>query len=106
VGPKVGMGVFAVFLACYLVVVGPWIRVLAPDWSEVCFFGSMRCHRHVGACVAARRHVACYGSYRVHMISSAYLSHPALMYANDISVSIISTSPLQWCRPFWHLRFL
>jgi hypothetical protein len=34
----VGMGVFALFLARYLVVVGPWIRVLAPDWSRVCFF--------------------------------------------------------------------
>jgi hypothetical protein len=54
----VDMRVFALFLARYLVVVGPWIRVLAPDWSRVCFFGSMRCHGHVGACVAARRHVA------------------------------------------------
>jgi hypothetical protein len=44
VGPKVGMRVLAVFLASYLVVVGPWIRVLAPDWSRVCFFGSMMCH--------------------------------------------------------------
>jgi hypothetical protein len=52
------MGVFLVFLACYLVVVGPWIHVLAPDWLRVCLFGSMRCHGHVGACVAAHRHVA------------------------------------------------
>jgi hypothetical protein len=25
------------------------------------------------------------------------------MYANDISVSIASTSPSQWCKPIWHL---
>jgi hypothetical protein len=73
--PKVGMGVFAVFLSCYLVVVGPWIRMLAPDWSRVCFFGLMRCHGHVGACVAARHHVAWCGSHRAHMMSNAYLSH-------------------------------
>jgi hypothetical protein len=75
VGPKAGMGVFAVFLSSYLVVVGPWIRVFAPDWSRVCFFGLMRCHGHVGACVAARRHVAWCGSHRAHMMSSEYLSH-------------------------------
>jgi hypothetical protein len=76
VGPKVGTGVFALFLACYLVVVGPWICVLASDWSRVCLFGSVRCHGHVGACVAARRHVAWFGSHQVHMMSCAYLSHP------------------------------
>jgi hypothetical protein len=58
VGPKVGMRVLTVFLASYLVVVGPWIRVLAPDWSRVCFFGSMMCHVHVDSCVAAPHHVA------------------------------------------------
>jgi hypothetical protein len=31
VGPKVRMGVFALFLSRYLVVVGSWIRVLAPN---------------------------------------------------------------------------
>jgi hypothetical protein len=52
------MGVFALFLARYLMVVGPWIRVLAPDWSRAYFFESVRCHGHVGACVAACRHMA------------------------------------------------
>jgi hypothetical protein len=65
--------VLAVFLTRYLVVVGPWIRVLAPDWSRVCFFGSMMCHGHVDSCVATRRHVAWCGSHRFHMISCAYL---------------------------------
>jgi hypothetical protein len=55
VGPKVGMGVSTLFLSRYLMVVGPSILVLAPDWSRVCFFGLVRCHGHVGACVA---HVA------------------------------------------------
>jgi hypothetical protein len=76
VGPKVDMGLFAVFLARYIMVVVSWIRVLTPNWSRVCLFGSMRCHEHVGACVAARRHVAWCGSHRAHMMSSAYLSHP------------------------------
>jgi hypothetical protein len=76
VGPKVGMGVFALFLSSYLMVVGPWIRVLALDWSRVCFFGLVRCHGHVGACIAARRHVAWCGSHQVHMTSCAHLSHP------------------------------
>jgi hypothetical protein len=70
------MGVFTVFLTSYLMVVGPWIRVLAPDWSRVCFFWLMRCHDHVGSCVAARRHVAWCGSHRAHAMSCAYLSHP------------------------------
>jgi hypothetical protein len=76
VGPKVGMGVFAVFLTRYLVFVEPWIHVLSPDWSRVCFFGSMRCHGHVDACVAAHHHVAWCGSHWAHMMSSSYLSHP------------------------------
>jgi hypothetical protein len=76
VGPKVGMGVFTVFLASYLMVVGSWIFVLAFDWSRVCFFGSMRCHGHVDSCVAARRRVSCCRSHRAHMISCAYLFHP------------------------------
>jgi hypothetical protein len=76
VGPTVGMGVDAVFLASYLVVVGPWICVLAPDWSRVCLFGLMMCHGHMGSCVAACRHVAWCGSHRAHMISCAYLFHP------------------------------
>jgi hypothetical protein len=63
VGPKVGMGVFALFRSRYLMGVGPWIRMLAPDWSRVCFFGSVRCHGHVGACVAAHLHVAWCGSH-------------------------------------------
>jgi hypothetical protein len=75
VGPKVGMGVFTVSLASYLVAVGPWIHVLAPDWSRVCFFVSMPYHGHMGACVVARRHVAWCGSHRSHTISCAYLSH-------------------------------
>jgi hypothetical protein len=54
----VGMGVLEVFLASYLVVVGPWIHVLAPDWSRVCFFGLIMCDGHMDSCVAARRHVA------------------------------------------------
>jgi hypothetical protein len=76
VGLTVGMGVLAVFLASYLVVVGPRIRVLTPDWLRVCFFGSMMCHVHMDSCVAACRHVAWCGSYRAHMISCAYLFHP------------------------------
>jgi hypothetical protein len=51
------MGVFVLFLASYLMDVGPCIRVLAPDWSRLCF-GLVRCHGHVGSYVAARRHVA------------------------------------------------
>jgi hypothetical protein len=47
VGPKVGMGVFVVFLSCFRGEVGPWIRVLALDWSNVCFLGSIRCHGHM-----------------------------------------------------------
>jgi hypothetical protein len=74
-GSKVGMGVFTVSLASYLVAVGPWIHVLAPDWSRVCFFVSMTYHGHMGACVVARRHVAWCGSHRSHTISCAYLSH-------------------------------
>jgi hypothetical protein len=69
-------GVFAVFLARFREEVGPWIHVLAPDWSNVCFLGSMRCHGHVDSCMAARRHVAWCGSHRAHMISCAYLFHP------------------------------
>jgi hypothetical protein len=75
VSPKVGMGVFVLFLSRYLMVVGPWIRVLSPDWSRV-YFGSVRCHGHVGVCVVAHHHVAWCGSHRVHMMSCAHLSHP------------------------------
>jgi hypothetical protein len=39
----VGMGVHAVFLTSYLVVVDPQICVLAPDWSELSFLRSMMC---------------------------------------------------------------
>jgi hypothetical protein len=85
VGPKVGLGLFAVFLAHFYGEVGPWICVLALDWSKVCLFGSMRCHRHVGACVAARRHVAC----RV-ILSCAYLFHS-------------SSEVYKWCIRFNHL---
>jgi hypothetical protein len=56
--------------------VAPWIRVLAFDWSKVCFLGSMRCHGHVGACVPTCRHIALCGSHWAHMMSCAYLSHP------------------------------
>jgi hypothetical protein len=58
VGPNLVMEVFTVFLTCYLMVVGPSIHVLAPYWSKVCFLGSMRCHGHMGTCVAANCHVA------------------------------------------------
>jgi hypothetical protein len=54
VGLKVGMVVLAVFLAYFRGEVGPWIRVLAPDWLKVCFHGSMRCHGHMGSCVASK----------------------------------------------------
>jgi hypothetical protein len=74
VGLKVAMGVFALFLSFYLVVVGLWIRELAPDWSRVCFFGPVRSHGHVGACVTVCRHMAWCGSHRVHMMSRAHLS--------------------------------
>jgi hypothetical protein len=74
VGPKVGLGVFAAFLARFCGEVGPWIRVL--DWSKVCFFGSMRCHGHMASCVPAHLHVTCCGSHWAHMMSCAYLSHP------------------------------
>jgi hypothetical protein len=57
VGPKVGLGVFAAFLARFCGELGPWIRLLAPDWLMGCFFGSMSCHGHVGAGVATCRHV-------------------------------------------------
>jgi hypothetical protein len=75
VGPKVGMGLFAVFLDRYLMVAGHWIHVLALDWSRVCFFGSLRCHGHMSACVAACRLVAWCGSHQVHMMSCAYFFH-------------------------------
>jgi hypothetical protein len=93
VGSKVGMGVFALFLARYLVVVGPWIRVLALDWSRVCFFRSVRCHGHVGACVAARRHVAWCGPTGFTWCLVHISLIRALMYANHISVLIILSSP-------------
>jgi hypothetical protein len=51
VGPKVGLGVFVAFLACFYGERGPWTCVLAPNWRKLCYFGSMRCHSHVGACV-------------------------------------------------------
>jgi hypothetical protein len=37
----------------------------------------MRCHGHMRSCVPARRHVAWCGSHRTHMMSCAYLAHPA-----------------------------
>jgi hypothetical protein len=74
VGPRRVWGVLAVFLASYLLVVGPWIRVLALDWSRVCFFGSMMCHGHMDSCVVARRHVGLCGTTGPNDILCIYLS--------------------------------
>jgi hypothetical protein len=96
------MWVFAVFLGHFRGEVDAWICVLAPDWSKVCFLGLMKCHGHMETCVAACRHVALCGSRRAHMPISLIRTP---MYANDISISIVSTSPLQWCRSIWHFGF-
>jgi hypothetical protein len=107
VGPKFGLGVFAAFLARFRGEVGPWTHILAPHWSKLCFFGSMRCHGHVGACVEARRHVAWRGSHQAHDTMWSYFVHitfiRALMSTNDISGSIVSMSPSQWYNPMYCL---
>jgi hypothetical protein len=83
---------------------GPWICVLAPDWSRVCFFGSIRCHGHVGSCVLACRHVSWCGSHQAHTMFCAYLSHLNSKVGKWYTISIVSASLSQWwCQiANWH----
>jgi hypothetical protein len=71
-------------------------HVAASDSSGSSSLGLMRCHGHMASCVPACRHVA-WCPVHISLIR-------APMYANDISVLIVSTSPSQWCRPIWNLR--
>jgi hypothetical protein len=58
-------------------------------------------------CVEAHRHVAWCGSHRAHDIVRSYLVHISFIrapkYTNDISVSIVLTSPSQCCSADRHL---
>jgi hypothetical protein len=77
--------------------------VTTSDSSGSASLGLMRCHGHVASCIPARHHVAWCGPTRPTwcLLHNSLIWAP--MYANDISISIISTSPLQWCRLIWHL---
>jgi hypothetical protein len=92
-------------------VVGPWILV-SDTWRHLIHQGVLLLDwwgvMDMAFCVPAHRHVAWCGSHRTNDIVWSYIVHISFIqapkYTNDISISIISTRPSQWCRPIWNLR--